>query len=276
VSELLQIPIRGSKFSYSVEISRRVARLETKWQQIEIVESEAFGKMLLLDGHIQLAELDEHAYHEALVHIPMTSIEDPIAALVIGGGDGGVIRELCRRDFQQIDMAEIDQGVIDLCQEHLPGLSNGAFDDPRVRVHVTDAFGFVKNADARYDLIVADSTDTYEGEDGNLSESLFTRGFYEDCRRLLRPGGIMVTQADNPVFCPYSTANTRAAFSQVFPQVGVYQAIVPSFGGFSGYCWGSVDNTLGRAWRDTAMRFRYLGLATYSMAFADLGFGFAR
>ena len=206
------------------------------------------------------------------VHIPLISIEAPTSALVIGGGDGGVIRELCRRGVAHIDMAEIDQGVIDVCREHMPFVSDGAFDDPRVHLHVTDAFQFVKQTEQRYDLIIADSTDTYEDEEGALSESLFTRGFYEDCRRLLKPGGVMVTQADNLVFCPYSTENARRAFAEVFPNVGVYQSIVPSFGGFSGYCWGSVDGTVGRAWRDPGMELRYLNLASYSLAFADLGF----
>jgi spermidine synthase len=230
--------------------------------------------MLLLDGHIQLTELDEQAYHEALVHIPLMAIEHPTSALVIGGGDGGVLRELCKHvSMQDIHMAEIDQGVIDVCREHLPGISAGAFDDPRVHVHVTDAFKFVKDTNATFDLIVADSTDTYEGEDGALSESLFTREFYEDCRRLLKPNGIMVTQADNLVFCPYSTEGAERAFREVFPNVGVYQSLVPSFGGFSGYCWGSVRGGIDPlAWVPGNLSLRYLSATTYALAFTYLGF----
>jgi spermidine synthase len=271
--QTLTVPIRGQKFSYQVQVAKEVFSTKTEWQQIDIVESIAFGRMLLLDGHIQLTELDEHAYHEALVHVPLMAVREPKSALVIGGGDGGVIRELCRhKSVEHVDMAEIDQGVIDACRQHMPSVSGGAFDDPRVHVHVTDAFAFVKQTEQRYDLIVADSTDTYEDEVGNLSESLFTREFYEDCQRVLKPGGLMVTQADNLIFCPYSTENTRNAFAEVFPKVGIYQAIVPSFGGFSGYCWGSVDAELSAEWRAPDLRLKYLSEATYKLAFANLGF----
>ncbi len=269
----LEVPIRGRKFFYTVELIRTLCSVKTDFQQIDIVESEAFGRMLLLDGHIQLAELDEHAYHESLVHIPLLSILNPRAALVIGGGDGGVLRELCKhKTLERIDMAEIDQGVIDACREHLSSVSGGAFDDPRVAVHVTDAFKFVKESDTQYDLIVADSTDTYEDEEGELSASLFTRQFYEDCRRILAPGGIMITQADNLVFCPYSTEGAKHAFEEVFRNVGIYQAIVPSFGGFSGFCWGSDGPGVSREWHPNHLCLRYLSEATLSLAFADLGF----
>lgn len=270
---LLEVPIRGRKFFYSVELAEVIDRRQTEFQRIEIVATQAFGKMLLLDGHIQLAELDEHAYHESLVQIPLLSIPKPKSALVIGGGDGGVLRELCKHPtIEHIDMAEIDQGVIDASQEHLPSLSDGAFDDPRVHIHVTDAFRFVKETPRRYDLIVADSTDVYEEEDGGLSESLFTREFYADCARALRPGGLMVTQADNLVFCPYSTEAVANAFREVFPRVGTYQAIVPSFGGFSGFCWGGLDADLKAVWRDAGIPLHYLSPATLALAFADLGF----
>jgi spermidine synthase len=273
VVDELQVPIRGQKFYYTVEVTERICRLQTDWQLIEVVASQAFGRMLLLDGHIQLAEMDEQAYHEALVQIPLISLPEASSALVIGGGDGGVLRELCKHtSIKHIDMAEIDQGVIDVSREHLPGISAGAFDDPRVHVHVTDAFQFVKETAQFYDLIVADSTDTYEGEDGALSESLFTREFYVDCARRLKPGGVMVTQADNLVFCPYSTEGAAKAFREVFANVGIYQSLVPSFGGFSGFCWGSSGPGVVPAWRDPGVLLRYLSETTYNLAFVDLGF----
>jgi spermidine synthase len=273
MSQFLEVPIRARKFFYTVELSQTICSVKSAFQQIDIVESDAFGKMLLLDGHIQLTEMDESAYHEALVHIPLMSIPQPRAALVIGGGDGGVLRELCKhRTLERIEMAEIDAAVIETCRQHMPELSAGAFDDPRVQVHVTDAFKFVKETDARYDLIIADSTDTYEDEEGELSASLFTREFYEDCRRILAPGGIMVTQADNLVFCPYSTEGARSAFAAVFGNVGVYQSIVPSFGGFSGFCWGSDGEGVRAVWTAPDLPLSYLSEATFNLAFANLGF----
>lgn len=236
----LTFPIRSGKLTMSVEVSALVESVRTDFQQIDVYDSEVFGRMLLLDGHIQLTTFDERAYHEALVWAPLSNVADPRSALVVGGGDGGVLRELCRhRSIERIDMVEIDQGVIDVCRRTMPSLSDGAFDDPRVHLTVGDAFAFVKSADGPYDLIVVDCTDVYEEEEGELSEMLFTEDFYQDVKRLLAPGGFVVTQADNMVFCPYSLDEIERLFSGVFPSVGSYWATVPSFGGFSAFCWGS-------------------------------------
>ncbi|MDR3690848.1 MAG: hypothetical protein P4L46_15830 [Fimbriimonas sp.] len=236
----LQVPIRSDKLTLQVLISKQVAHRQTQFQTIDIYETEAFGRVLTLDGHIQLAEIDERTYHEYLVHVPLMSIPHPKTALVVGGGDGGVLRELCKHStLERIDMAEIDEGVIEESKEHLPFVSAGAFDDPRVTVHVTDAFEFIKRVDCRYDLIVVDSTDVYENEEGGISEQLFTSEFYSDCVRALSGNGFVVTQADNPVFCPYSLEHITAQFSGCFTATGAYFAAIPSFGGFSAYCWGS-------------------------------------
>jgi spermidine synthase len=165
--------------------------------------------------------------------------------------------------------------VIDACREHLPSLSAGAFDDPRLQVHIADAFPFVQAEHEPYDLIVLDSTDTYEEESGEISEMLFTRGFYQDCLRLLSADGMAVTQADNLVFCPYSLAAIRAEYAAVFPRVGSYQAIVPAFGGFSGYCWASRGAGPAPSMPPTDLHLRYLNPATWSYAFVDHGFTLA-
>ncbi len=270
----LDFPIRGDKLSMRASVLRQVHHRQTEFQTIDIIDTDAFGRALLLDGHIQLTELDEHAYHESLVQIPLLSLEGPKRALVIGGGDGGVLRELVRHaGLERIDMVEIDAGVVEACWEHMPSLSAGAFNDPRVSLHIEDAFAFVKRVSEPYDLIVADSTDTYEGEDGNLSEMLFTGEFYGDCARALSPSGFLVTQADNLVFCPYSLESILKMFSTVFPQVGSYQALVPSFGGFSGFAWAShgpvLTPNLDRA---SGLGLRYLNEATLALAFSPLSF----
>jgi spermidine synthase len=273
--ESLKIPIRGGKLDMLVALKDRVHRRKTQFQEIDIVDTEVFGRMLLLDGHVQLCTFDEHAYHEALVHIPLLSLKDPGRALVIGGGDGGVVRELTRhRRLQVIDMVEIDQGVIDACKEHLRSVSDGAFDDPRVHVHVEDAFEFVKRVTEPYDLIVMDSTDVYEEESGELSERLFTEGFYRDCFNALTQDGYVVTQADNLVFCPYSLDAIRKDFEKVFRGVGFYQAIVPSFGGFSGFCWGSKGANISKQIpRSVPVKtLRYLNEVTWRLAFNPLPF----
>lgn len=272
--ESLKIPIRGGKLDMLVALTDRVHRRKTQFQQIDIVDTEVFGRMLLLDGHVQLCTFDEPAYHESLVQIPMLSLRDPKRALVIGGGDGGVVRELARhKNMETIDMVEIDQGVIDACSEHMPSLNNGAFKDHRVHVHVQDAFEFVKNTTQPYDLIVMDSTDVYEEESGELSERLFTESFYKDCFNALSETGFVVTQADNLVFCPYSLEAIRADFQKVFPKVGDYQAIVPSFGGFSGFCWGSKGASMAREFPgEKGLNLTYLNSTTWEMAFKSFSF----
>ena len=271
----LRIPIRGDKFSLNASVLALLHHRDTEFQTIDIYDTDVFGKALLLDGHIQFTLFDEHAYHESLVQIPLLNLPAAKRALVIGGGDGGVIRELCKHaSMEEIHMVEIDAGVIEACASALPEMNAGAFDDPRVKVFVEDAFGFVKNASVPYDLIVADSTDVYENEVGGLSEALFTEAFYADCLRLMSESGMLVTQADNLVFCPYSLDAILAMFGKVFPKTGAYQAIVPSFGGFSGFAWASKGAALSpRLPSGTgSIPLRYLNEATYAFAFSPLSF----
>jgi spermidine synthase len=272
VANVLTFPIRSDKLAMQLKTTEHLLHRKTDFQTIDIYDTEVFGRVLLLDGHVQLAEFDEHAYHEALVQIPLMALNQPTSALVVGGGDGGVVRELCRsKSLTHIEMVEIDQGVIEASEQFLPGLSDGCLRDPRVKIHIEDAFAFVKTCETRYDLIVIDSTDTYEEEAGALSEMLFTPEFYQDCRQLLRPGGLVVTQADNPVFCPYSLASITQLFQTVFPKTGSYRALVPSFGGYSAYVWGSVDREAQAQFKGSE-GLRYLNPVTYDLAFSELSF----
>ena len=275
IEDRLQIPIRARKFALDVEIRKVLARVETKFQTIEIVDTECFGKVLLLDGHVQLAMLDERAYHESLVHIPLLSLASPRSALVVGGGDGGVLRELIKhKGLERIDMVEIDEGVVETCRGFLPEVSDGGFDDPRVKLHIADAFGFMKEVREPYDMMVLDITDVYEGEDGALSEQLFTAEFYQDCRRALASGGLLVTQADNHVFCPYSMEGIFAALGPHFERLGSYQAVVPSFGGFSAYVWASDRAEIAFQFpkKGTSLDLAYLSEATWTFALSELPF----
>lgn len=258
-SDRMEFPIRSDKLAMSVRVTKHLYSGKSAFQQIDVVETDALGKVLLLDGHVQLATFDEKAYHESLVWVPLLSIPSPKKALVVGGGDGGVIREICKHEsVRQIDMVEIDEAVVRVSQQHLPELSAGAFEDPRVNLHLTDAFEFVKASKDKYDLIVVDCTDVYEEEEGELSEMLFTQGFYSDLLRLLTDQGIVVTQADNLVFCPYSLEEVRRLFEGVFPTVGDYWGLVPSFGGFSGYVWGSKGARINPSPDMTGFQFSHL------------------
>jgi spermidine synthase len=270
----LEFPIRGDLLSVRVATRNHVAHVESAFQTIDIWETDVFGKILLLDGHVQLSEFDEKAYHECLVRLPMLNLPNAKSALVVGGGDGGAIRELCRfPGLESIEIAEIDLAVIETCKTHLPTLSAGAFDDPRVKVHVGDALAYVRERREKYDLIILDSTDTYEESSGELSEALFTQAFYEDCFKALRPGGLVVTQADNPVFCPYSVAAIKEQLGSVFGPTGTYVGLVPSFGGFSAFCFAGRDATLAQAWDPAWQSGAYLTEAIYNLAFSELNFG---
>lgn len=256
----------------TVKVTETLCHRKTDFQTIDILQTDAFGRILLLDEHIQLAELDEHAYHEALVHIPLLSVAKRKRALVVGGGDGGVLRELVKHPtMEQIDMVDIDGGVVEESRRHLPFVSDCAFDDPRVNLTIGDAFPFVKQDRPAYDLIIVDATDTYEEEDGEISAALFTDEFYADCKRLLAPGGFVVTQADNLLFCPYSLDEIMANFGRTFAHVGSYWAMVPSFGGYSGYCWAG-QQPLVPNWHQPEFSCKYLSELTYRMAFQPLPF----
>lgn len=260
-------PIRSDVLTMTVKVDRCVESVQSQYQLIEVLDTKAYGRMLFLDGHVQLAEFDEGMYHEALVHVCGLNIQTPTRALVIGGGDGGVIRELVKYPtFERIDIVEIDEEVIRVCKQHLPFVSNGAFDDQRVNLTIGDAFPFVKECGDRYDLIIVDATDVYEEADGSLSEMLFTEDFYRDLQRLLSSEGYVVTQADNPIYCPYSLEAIRAEFAKVFPSVGAYVALVPSFGGMSAYCWASQ----GKGLKDSdGVDFEQLRLETFSRSWYD-------
>ncbi|MBS1707774.1 MAG: polyamine aminopropyltransferase [Armatimonadetes bacterium] len=270
---ILDYPIRSGYFAHRVQVEETVCDVRTPFQRVEVVETVEFGRMLLLDGHIQLATRDEHAYHEALVQVPLLTVRQPKRALVVGGGDGGVLREICRHpSIEQVDMVEIDGQVVDLAKQHLPSLSDGAFDDPRVNLVVGDAFPWVAACPHQYDLIVVDATDTYEDEEGELSEMLFTETFYRDCLRLLSDDGFVVTQADNPMYCPYSLDAVVESFEKVFPRVGHYWGLVPSFGGFSAYCWASKGAAPATAMPANKLGLRYLSETTYSLGSGPLPF----
>jgi len=262
----LTFPIRSDKLQYEVAYKNHVSYLKTDFQQIDIYDTYAFGKVLLLDGHVQLAELDEHCYHEALVHPITLSIPEAKRALIIGGGDGGALRELVKhKNLESIEMVEIDEGVIETCKLHMPEVSAGSFDDDRVVLHIADAFGFLKNVENPYDIIIMDVTDVYEEDTESLSESLFGDDFHRDVCNALSESGFLVTQADNLVFCPYSMDGILGMLEKYFNNVGSYWALVPSFGGFSGFAWASHNVSLAQSLTKNDLQLRYLNPTTYQL-----------
>ena len=165
------------------------------YQRITVMESKRYGRGLLLDGCWMTAEHQERHYHEALVHPALCGAASIKRILVIGGGDGGTARECLRHPgVQHLDMVEIDERVIKLSQQHLPGIGGSAWHDSRLQLTVGDGIAWAAQApDQSYDVVLVDGSDP-----AGPAEGLFNRAFFEHCRRLLRPGGVFATQSESP------------------------------------------------------------------------------
>jgi len=176
----------------SLKIKKVLFQGQTKYQKIEFLETEAFGKMMVLDGAIQITERDEFAYQEMISHIPLFTHPHPKKVLVIGGGDGGVLREVARHQtVEEIDICEIDEGVIQMSRTWLPYAAVG-YDDPRVRIHIGDGAAFVQTKESFYDVVIIDSSDP-EGP----ARVLFEEPFYRDLFRALTPDGVACSQCES-------------------------------------------------------------------------------
>uniref|UniRef100_A0A0D3F371 PABS domain-containing protein n=1 Tax=Oryza barthii TaxID=65489 RepID=A0A0D3F371_9ORYZ len=179
--------------AHSLKVEKILYQGKSPYQEVLVFESSTYGKVLVLDGIVQLTDKDECAYQEMITHLPLCSIPSPKKVLVIGGGDGGVLREICRHgSVESIDICEIDQLVIDVCKDFFPDLSVG-FKDPRVRLHVGDAVEFLRNApEGTYDAIIVDSSDPI-----GPAQELVEKPFFDTIARALRPGGVLCNQAES-------------------------------------------------------------------------------
>ncbi len=214
-------------------------RGQTEYQHVEVMDGATFGRTLVLDGKTQSTEVDEFAYHEALVHPSMIAHPNPKSVFVAGGGEGATIREvMSHRSVEQVVMVDIDKQVVDLCREYLPNHHQGSFDDPRLELHHMDALEFLEDTSLRFDVVIIDVPDPLEAGPAYL---LFTQEFYSLLKERLRPGGLMVAQSGptGPAFyeqCFSAVANTVGS---VFSDVYLSEAFVPSFGTTWGFVIGS-------------------------------------
>ncbi len=233
---------------------------KSEHQHIIIFHNSKFGRVMALDGVIQTTERDEFIYHEMLTHVPVFSHGNVKKALIIGGGDGGMLREILRHDsISEVTMVEIDQAVVDMCRQYLPNHSQGAFDDPRLKLVIADGAEYVTGSDDRFDVIIVDSTDPI-----GPGEVLFRYDFYENCRKLLSDDGIIVTQNGVAFFQPDEIKNTVKCFRQLFTDWSFYTASVPTYiGGVMAFGWGSANPKLREVSLETLQdRFNAAGLNT--------------
>ena len=213
----------------------------TGLQSLLIFRNPFFGRVLVLDGVVQTTERDEFIYHEMLAHVPLFAHGAARRVLVIGGGDGGMLREVLRhRAVERVVHVEVDGGVIDTCREHLPNHSAGAFDDPRAEVVIADGARFVAETAERFDVVICDSTDP-EGP----GAALFSPGFYAGCRRSLAPGGVLVTQNGVAFLQPAVARDTARALDALFRDWHFFSAAVPTYaGGIMLFGWATDDPSL--------------------------------
>lgn len=210
-----------------LRVKRWLVHRRTAHQELWLAETQDHGRVLALDGKLMLSERDEACYHEMLVHPAMLSHEAPRSVLVVGGGDGGALREvLCHPTVTEAVLVEIDQEVIEAARDFLPGVHRGAFDDPRVQVVIAPGEAYLPRHPARFDVIVVDSTDPI-----GPGQALFSEPFFAACREALRPDGLLALQAGTPFYWPEELGRVLCRLGQLFPHVGVYlghQPLYPS------------------------------------------------
>jgi spermidine synthase len=228
-------------YGQQFRIDELLYEAKTDHQHLMIFKNAVFGRVMVLDGIVQTTEKDEFIYHEMMAHVPILAHGHARRVLIVGGGDGGLLREVTRhRKIDHVTQVEIDAQVIDLCRRYLPDHSQGAFDDPRVTIVIDDGIEFVRKTEARYDVILSDSTDPI-----GPGEALFREDFYAACRRCLSPGGVLVTQNGVPFLQLAEVESTARRIRRVFADWHFYAAAVPSYtGGIMAFAWGTDDGSL--------------------------------
>ncbi|MBD1551982.1 polyamine aminopropyltransferase [Pseudomonas typographi] len=254
-------------------IEKMLHEVRTEHQHLVIFQNPVMGRVMALDGVIQTTEADEYIYHEMLTHVPIFAHGAAKRVLIIGGGDGGMLREVCKHaSVEHITMVEIDATVVDMCKTYLPEHSKGAFEDSRLNLVIDDGMRFVANTRETFDVIISDSTDPI-----GPGEVLFSENFYQACHRCLNEGGILVTQNGTPFMQLGGVKNTAGRLRGVFADWHFYQAAVPTYiGGAMAFAWGATRSdyrklpveTLHRRFAGSGIVTRYYNPAIHVGAFA--------
>lgn len=255
----------------SIQVDKQIYSGQSEFQRIDIFESPEFGRFLTLDGYMMLTEKDEFVYHEMMVHVPMAVHPNVKKVLVIGGGDGGTVRELSRYEtIEEIDLVEIDEEVVEACIKHLPQTACG-FNDARVKCYYDDGLKFVRKYENTYDLILVDSTDPF-----GPGEGLFTKEFYGNCYKALKEDGIMVNQHESPFYKEDAYAMQRAhkRIVESFPISKVYQAHIPTYPsghwlfGFASKKYHPINDQRIAEWKSLGLKTKYYNEQLHKGAFA--------
>ncbi len=212
-------------FQFHFRADHVLYEVQTEHQHLIIFENGTFGRVMMLDGVVQLTEADEFVYHEMMAHVPLMAHPEPKRVLIIGGGDGGVLREVLRHPgVERAVLCEIDESVIDMSKRYLDFIAKGAFDDPRAEVLIADGTRFVAETHERFDAIIVDSTDPI-----GPAVALFTRHFYADCKRALSENGILIAQSGLPFLQGDELRDVQAKFRALFNDAGAYLMTTPTY-----------------------------------------------
>lgn len=223
-SEQWYTEIHEGKFGQTFKIKDVLFSGQSDFQKVDVYDLEFFGKTLVLDGLMMTNERDEFVYHEMIAHIPMLSHPNPKRILVIGGGDGGTVREVLRHpSVEEVVLCEIDGMVIDACREHIPVIA-GQLSDPRVTINVADGAAYIAEQKDAFDVILIDSTDPI-----GPGEGLFNDKFYTDVKEALTENGVMVNQSESPFSQEDAFVKVQRLLRRVFPVVKPYFTAVPTY-----------------------------------------------
>ncbi len=208
---------------------------KTEFQEMALIETEQFGRMLVLDGTVQTTIADEYVYHEMITHVALFAHGNPKKALVIGGGDGGAIREIIKHpSIEKAVLVEIDGRVVEVCKQYLPEISC-ALEDSRVEVHVADGIKYVQEHKGEFDVILVDSTDPVGPAVG-----LFAMDFYKSIYEALKEDGIFVAQTESPFFHKDLIRNVYRDVKSIFPIARLYTCAIPTYpSGYWSFTMGS-------------------------------------
>ncbi|MBN2061198.1 MAG: polyamine aminopropyltransferase [Deltaproteobacteria bacterium] len=248
----------------NIEIRYRVKEvlneIQTDFQHLLLVETYEFGKMLQLDGLVQTTMKDEFIYHEMITHVPLLSHPEPEKILIIGGGDGGVLREVLKHEkVVKATMVEIDSTVVEFCKEYLSSINGGAFKDKRTDLVIADGSQFLKDLKAEYDIIIVDSPDPV-----GPAQILFSEEFYRDIHRALKPGGIMVRQSGSVHLQESEQIEAHKLLKNIFKFTAFYTYTVPTYIGglFSTVFCSDLVDPLKPALNELSLKFQNKNLET--------------
>jgi len=231
--------ITPSGFGIAIKAGKLLFSDQSEFQKVEVFETEsALGRVLTLDDLMMTTEGDEYHYHEMIAHVPMMHHKNPKTVLVIGGGDGGTVREVLKHDtVEKVVLCEIDGMVIDACKQFLPTISC-ELDNPKCEILVEDAIEYIKDKENMFDIVLIDSTDPM-----GPGEGLFTEEFYTNVKRSLKPGGIVAAQSESPFVNKTEIKKMYDLLKKVFPICSTYTSNIPTYpGGY--WAWAFCSETV--------------------------------